>query len=957
MSSVRAYCPFLSALVLWGLAVFANMPVNASAQSLAGTTAGGTVRGEVRDAQTGEALGGVVLQMDGGTLWAVSDEKGTFVLSNIPDGDYELELECLGYRTVKRKILLHNGRCLDADTRKPLPRLTVSLQAQSLALDEVVVTASLSKDNPNTTRTIGRTALDHLQISALDNVSALLPGGKTINPDLTATQAITLRSGGSSEGNVAFATAVEVNGVRMGDNASFGGLAGVDTRSIPVENIESVEVLTGVPSAEYGDLGSGLVRVITKKGRTPFQITMGVNPRTYDVSLSKGLQLGKGVLNLSAQWTRATQKLSSPYTAYTRRGFTAEYNFTPAKIVRIETGITGNIGGMDSRNDPDVFSDERTRVRDNLFTPHVKAVFLLNRAWVSNLTLEASAYFHDKRSHEHTYNSYASRLPAVHAESQGYFLAASLPTTFYADRVTDSKELDWSASLKYDWLAHWGPLKNTLKAGFSWKADGNVGRGEYYEDPSLSANGYRPRPYSDYPYMHNLALWVEDRLEVPVGASVLALTAGLRGESILLKGTVYNGLSALSPRLGLRWNFPLGFTLRGGWGITRKLPGFSILYPEQQYLDILSFGFSHASAADYVYYTRPYTLSANPGLKWQSNHNSELALDWEKDGWKLSLTGFYAKTLDPYSLSGAYTPFSYNIWRLPDNYTVPASPQIKVDRDTGQTFLRENADEAWTAMDILVGDRTFINTRMPVGGATIHRTGAELTADTPQIPLLRTRFRLDASYVHSWYMDRRETFYYNAGWSHPSDKNRSYPYVGIYEGPSSLAQGKKTHTLDANLTLITHIPEVRLVVTVRLEATFLRYSRNLSDRAYTVAEGSVNPTGGDIYGGNSYTAVAPLAWMDLDGVRHEWTAAQAANPDFQRLILRSGNIYTFAEDGYDPYFSANLSLTKEIGKHVSLSFYVNNFTFSRPYRQSYATGVSAIFTPAFYYGLTCRIKI
>ena len=42
---------------------------------------------------------------------------------------------------------------------------------------------------------------------------------------------------------------------------------------------------------------------------------------------------------------------------------------------------------------------------------------------------------------------------------------------------------------------------------------------------------------------------------------------------------------------------------------------------------------------------------------------------------------------------------------------------------------------------------------------------------------------------------------------------------------------------------------------------------------------------------------------------------------------------------------------------MSLSFFANNFTNARPYRKSHATGVSAIFTPAFYYGLTCRIKL
>ena len=97
--------------------------------------------------------------------------------------------------------------------------------------------------------------------------------------------------------------------------------------------------------------------------------------------------------------------------------------------------------------------------------------------------------------------------------------------------------------------------------------------------------------------------------------------------------------------------------------------------------------------------------------------------------------------------------------------------------------------------------------------------------------------------------------------------------------------------------------------------------------------------------------------MDLNGVVRPWTEESAANPDLQRLILRSGNMYTFAPDGYDPYFSANLSVTKEIGDHVSLSFFANNFTNARRFVTSKATGVAAIFTPNFYYGLTCRIKL
>ena len=900
------------------------------------------VRGRVK-AAAGTPVPGAVVQLDEQYLWAVTDAEGRFVLDEVQQSTYQLETACLGYVTDFRKILVN----------KDIEQLEITLQVQSLALREVVVTAELSKENLNTTQQIGRTALDHLQVSGLSNIAALLPGGKTVNPDLTVSAQLSVRGGGNTAGNAAFATAVEVDGVRMGDNAGFGGLSGTDTRSLQVENIESVEVISGVPSAEYGDLGSGMVRVTTRKGRTPVMATFSINPRTYDVSVSKGVEVGHGILNLSGQWTRATQKLTSPYTSYTRRGFTAEYSRTFRKVLRLEAGLTGNIGGMDSRDDPDTYSDQYTRARDNLLTPHARMTWLLNRPWVTNLTLEASMYYHDNRSHEHLYNSYGSSQPAVHAETEGYWLAAALPPTFYGDRIADSRELDWAASLKYGWMRHFGPVKSTLKAGLQWKADGNVGRGEYYEDPSLAADGYRPRPYTDYPYMHNLALYAEEK----VAWRRLEVSAGLRGERTFVRDAAYDHLQTLSPRLNARLGLLEGLSLRGGWGITRKLPGFYVLYPKQEYRDIQTFGFSHGSGASYVYYTQPYTLTRNPDLRWQSNRNAEIGLDWERRGWKVALAGFRNITKDPYTLATLYTPFSYTVMQVPDGYVMPADPQVVTDHQTGMVWMRGADEEYYTPMDVLVEDRTFAAGRMQRGGADITRTGVELTADFPEIRAIRTRLRLDASWTHTEYLDEQPYAYYQAGWSHPSLANRSYPYAGVYAGGASVSNGRRTEYLDANLTAITHIPEVRLVITCRVEAALLRNAQNLSSHAFTVSSDSYVPTGGDIYDGNSYTAVYPVAYIGLDGVEHAWSEASASDPELSRLILRSGNIYTFARDGYDPWLSANLSITKEIGDHVSLSFFANNFTDARPWRKSYATGVSAIFTPAFYYGLTCRIKL
>ncbi len=48
-------------------------------------------------------------------------------------------------------------------------------------------------------------------------------------------------------------------------------MSGVDTRNITVADIESVEVITGVPSAEYGDLNSGMVKIHTRKGENTLE--------------------------------------------------------------------------------------------------------------------------------------------------------------------------------------------------------------------------------------------------------------------------------------------------------------------------------------------------------------------------------------------------------------------------------------------------------------------------------------------------------------------------------------------------------------------------------------------------------------------------------------------------------------------------------------------------------------
>lgn len=914
-----------------------------------------SISGKVVDAKTGEPVIGAAVNVEDTGIWAISDENGKFFLPDIRPGDYAVQFSCLGFVDKRLSFVV----------KKDIPNLTIKLDQNTLALNSVVVTAERDKEGMNTSLKFGANALNHLQMSNVTDISALLPGGKTVNPDLTTDNAVSLRSGGLAAGNAAFGTALEVDGVRVGNNASFGSMSGTGTRNISTENVQSIEVITGVPSAEYGDLNSGMVRINTRKGLTPWNITFAVNPRTYQASASKGIDLMKnrGVLNVSAEWTRATKKLSSPYTSYTRRGFSASYSNTFKNVLKFEAGATGNIGGMNTKNDPDAYKGTWSKVRDNVLRANTSLTWLLRKSWITNLKLDASVNYNDNRSQDHAYGSSASMLPAVHSELAGYYLADRLPVSYFSDKVIDSKELDYAASLKYEWFKKSGKRLSKLKAGVQWKANGNVGEGEYYKDPSVAANGYRPRPYSQYPFMHNVAAYIEEDYTFPIGKTSLQISAGLRLENLFVKDTDYKNVSSLSPRFNAKWKISDNLSIRGGWGVSEKLPSFYILYPVQKYRDIQTFGFSHGDSSSYVYYTQPYKMLFNENLKWQKNYNAEFGIEAYFLRTSVSLVGFFNKTKNPYTYQNIYTPFSYNIMSVPSGYTVPDNPEIRVDSQTGQVYMRGSNEEFWTPMATKVTDKTFFESQMPGNGDDIYRTGAELIVDFPEIAPIRTKFRLDANYAYTHYIDNTLNWTYRTGWSHTSLSNRSYQYVGIYAngGESGTYNGKESHSLNANLTAITHIPEARIVITCRLEMSLLSRFRNLSryqgkEYAYNVNADGEESIGGSIYDSNNYTAIRPVKYMDENGDVHDFTDKEASDPAFANLIIKSGNAYTFSQDGYGAYLSANLSVTKEIGDHVSLSFFANNFTNSRMYVTSKATGVSAIFTPAFYYGLTCRLK-
>ena len=151
-------------------------------------------------------------------------------------------------------------------------------------LHEVTVTAIQPAGATSTSR-IGREAMRHLQPTSFADLMALLPGGMSKTPDMTSVNSINLRETGtigalgtsvrnadydiSSLGTLfvidGAPVSTDANMQMVGNANGSSGLnstnRGVDMRSIATDNIESVEIVRGIASAEYGNLSSGMVNI------------------------------------------------------------------------------------------------------------------------------------------------------------------------------------------------------------------------------------------------------------------------------------------------------------------------------------------------------------------------------------------------------------------------------------------------------------------------------------------------------------------------------------------------------------------------------------------------------------------------------------------------------------------------------------------------------------------------
>ncbi len=964
--------------------------------------------GHVIDDETAAPIEYASILIKENGLWAITDEHGSFTIKLVPHGKMTMTVQCLGYQKHSWPMTIN----------RDVTNLTLKLKPENLKLDEVTIVAKRKTDEATTSYTIDRTTLDNQQLLNLGDISTLLPGGKTVNSTLMSDPRLSLRSGSQEKGNASFGTAVEVDGMRLSNNAETGETMATSTRTLSASNIESVEIVTGIPSVEYGDLSNGVVKVNTRKGKSPFIIEGKVNQHTRQVALNKGIDLGNGlgVLNTSMEHARSFSDAASPHTAYQRNILSLHYMnvfLRESTPLTFNIGVSGNIGGYNSESDPDEDLDDYSKVRDNALRCHMDMHWLLNKPWITNLSMSGSFSYSDKKSETYASKSSSSTQPYIHTREEGYYIAQEYdqhpdaniilgPTGYwYVRGFNESRPTSWSVKAKADLTRRLGKVMNKMMVGADYSGSHNAGRGTYYEDMRLAPT-WREYRYNDLPTMHNLALYAEDKVVVPTTRNAtFELTAGLRDDITSIGGSHYGTVSSLSPRANGRYVFwrqkrkrwVSELSLHAGWGKSVKLPSFQVLYPTPSYFDRLSF--SSTSTNDnksfYAYHTYPTRALYNPDLRWQYTNQTDIGVEAMVKGTRISISAFHHKTHRTYMSTNMYFPMSY-VYTPPsalNGLPIEVSQRVfSIDPRNGQVTVADANGEHQPV--VLSGNErhTYAVNNRYVNGTPIDRHGVEWIVDFAPIRALRTQIRIDGNHYEYKGIDDVLFADIPLGVNNTMSGNQPYGYVGYYRGSNvtstsysagaATSNGSLSCQTNLNATVTTHVPRIRLVVSLRIECTLQNYRRPLSElpgttRGVALAEKSdLFGTPYEGHGSNQYFALYPeyySTWDEPDKLipfAEKFTWAKDNDPtlfnDLSKLIVRTNYAYTMNPNSLSSYYSANLSVTKEIGDHVSISFYANNFFNNMKKVHSSQTDLetslfSSGYIPNYYYGLSLRLKI
>lgn len=225
----------------------------------------GTIHGFVLD-PTGAAIGGAKVEIENPVSQydrtAQTDSQGSFEFNNVPFSHYHVNATASGFQAAEE----------DVDVRSAVPlqiKIALKLGTQSTTVEVTGEGSDLINTNPVTETNVDRSLFEKLP---LESQSSSLSSLVTL-----ATPGVAADSNGLFHGLGDHASnSFSIDGQPVTDQQSK-----VFSNQLPVDAVESMQVIEGAPPAQYGDKTSLVVVVNTRSG-------LGVTQPHGDITASYG---------------------------------------------------------------------------------------------------------------------------------------------------------------------------------------------------------------------------------------------------------------------------------------------------------------------------------------------------------------------------------------------------------------------------------------------------------------------------------------------------------------------------------------------------------------------------------------------------------------------------------------------------------------------------------------------
>jgi hypothetical protein len=203
----------------------------------------GRIQGTVTDVETNEPLIGVNVIIEGTVMGAATNIEGYYSIINVPPGEHILRFSMIGYDPVRvENVRVSINQTTDID---------VQLRSSAFELGEVVIIAQrpiVERDVSASTVNLSAAEVQNLPVVDISSVVGLQAG----------IQGLTVRGANTTFDPVAFM----VDGLTLRDERD-----NQPYTNISFTSVEEIQIQTGGFNAEYGNVRSGIINVVTREGR------------------------------------------------------------------------------------------------------------------------------------------------------------------------------------------------------------------------------------------------------------------------------------------------------------------------------------------------------------------------------------------------------------------------------------------------------------------------------------------------------------------------------------------------------------------------------------------------------------------------------------------------------------------------------------------------------------------